>query len=220
MVGINKKLKAVNSNKGSALYYVMVMLIIVTLILSGTLYASYRNAVMTTNYSNSEKDFIKCDSALEALRGQISARLDGKEYPGLASMTGGNTNAELNIFKFAENNYFLSIEPDNQYYSIKGCIGDLNNDGELEFSGQNIGGFIVEQVDIKDANNNWVDTCLIIKNVTVEYKTVRVTADIVINILPDSNDFSKGSFENVVFQNYKVYNVSPETETPDQGGGN
>lgn len=66
------------NNKGSALFYVMLMLMVVTIILSGALYASYRNALVTNNYSSSESDYVACDSALEALRGQLAARLDGK----------------------------------------------------------------------------------------------------------------------------------------------
>ena len=87
-----------NTNKGSALYYVMVMLIVVTLILSGALYATYRNALVTNNYSSAEEDYFKCDAALEALRGQLAASLVGKNYPGVEKMT-GVTQDYLFVFK-------------------------------------------------------------------------------------------------------------------------
>lgn len=211
------------NNKGNALYYVMIMLIIVTLILSATLYASYRNALITHNYSSGEEDYFKCDSALEALRGQLAARLVGEKYPGITGMIGNDATADIFIFKSAAKNnstvYYLSIGiDDSTYFSINQCVDDFFGEGDSVAIKVNEyeGGYIAVQEDIKDSNGVWIDTCIRIKGVTVEYETVMITTDIVINInTAEISNLNDDVFESVVFQNYTVETVAQ----PQEGGG-
>lgn len=216
------KMKSKN-NKGSALYYVMIMLIIVTLILSGTLYASYRNALITHNYSSGEEDYFKCDSALEALRGQLAARLDGKSYQGIYNMIGSNQDSNVDIFKsITVNNedgttnsieclYVGNNNEEDAYFSISKCISNIY-DENVKFVAD-FGGFKAAQEEIKDNNDNWIDTCVRIKDVVVECQTVRIKTDIVINIDPNEENLNVGVFESVEFQNYTIEAVTlPEAE--------
>ena len=131
--------KSINkNNKGSALYYVMIMLIVVTLILSATLYASYKNALLTDNYSSNEDDYNKCDSALEALRGQLAVRLVGNGnnlYKSREALV-GNDLTDLRNFVFKNtDDIYLTLSEDADYqgfyvYRIEECRDVIICDGD------------------------------------------------------------------------------------------
>ncbi len=219
MVRMNSK-----SNKGSALYYVMIMLIIVTLILSATLYASYRNALITHNYSSSEEDYFKCDSALEALRGQLAARLVGQNYSGISSMQTPTTGKSDNLFIFKPTNeldiYYLPVEQegDTLFYvnQIDECnfviVGQkvVDNVGDSDIYGfkAKYDQDLITDEELPGVKREYIR----IFQVTAESGSVRVSANIDIEI-------ENGKFSKVVFNNYLIEDIQPQTEQSDEGGG-
>ena len=215
------------NNKGSALFYVMLMLMVVTIILSGALYASYRNALVTNNYSSSESDYVACDSALEALRGQLAARLVGDgstSYKGINTMTGANVDSTF-IFKDdvadgyydnIKNNEYLPLDMSSYadykgfyVYRIDECVGIIKCQQDGQYNG-----FRVE-------DSNSIDDFFVIKDVIAEYGSVRVTTDIVVYLdLKDQSSTNDDVFKSVQFQNYKITSVIPEQtpDNPEEGG--
>lgn len=209
-------------NKGSALYYVLIAIIVVTLILSGTLYASYRNALITHNYSNSEEDYFKCEGALEALRGQLSARLVGERYPGISAMQTPTTGVSEKLFIFKPtgelNVYYLPVEHGDTSFAVNQideCNSVIVGQKVVDNSGNNdIYGFIAKEREDTTGGNTPIVTRKYIRifQVTAEYGNVRVSTNIDIEII--DNEFSK-----VVFNDYVIENIQPQTEQPQEGGG-
>ena len=76
-------------------------------------------------------------------------------------------------------------------------------------------GFKVTEKPNKDNNGTWISTSLKIVDVVAEYGGVRITTTIVINI----DGTNTGSFTDVVFENYRVETIQPQTEEPEDGGG-
>ena len=188
-----------SNNKGSALLYVMFMLIIVTIILSGALYASYRNAVVTNDYSSSEQDFIKCDSALEALRGQLAARLTGKTVSEFNQYVNNKSNGfgKETVVSSEYTLYYKQLLPE-EYYEL----------------------FVVEPEN--DTMKIFLDTSELQVDAVVEYGSVRIITSL--NAVIDAS----GKIGDIRLMNYRiesVFSVPPpiaETaQTPEQTeGGN
>ena len=193
--------KSVLSNKGSAIYYVMIVLILITLILSGVIYTSMRTATIANNRMNENVGYVECDAALNKIIGTLRACfLDNTlELP---------TGMEHDDLLFSK----IGVDASGYYYPING-----SKDFRIEkiFSGSEmiIKGNIMEngeygfEVDIVEVSGK---STYIIKDVVAQKGSVEVSTDIVLTL-------QSGIVTSITFDNYRVSHTVPQATAPDTG---
>ena len=211
--------KAVSSNKGNATYYVLAVIMIITIMVSGLLTVSLRSSIVSMNYANDIESYNKCDSALQKIKGQLKVALVGETVIDSSSLLDtGNSNNIILLATGGKNevingvtikNYYpVDMNKDNYKLCIYDILGDSDEEelsvvvrGEAISNGENQEGFWVEEY------SNGVND-IVIKSVHVECGNVGIITDIKIAIATDS------TVTDVVFENYRIITV---TETGGDG---
>ncbi len=210
-----KKLrKLFSSNKGNATYYVMVVIMVITIMVSGLLAVSLRSSVVSTNYTTDIESYNKCDSVLQKIKGELRVALVEKTVVGSDSLVDTGSASTI-IFAAGGKNEVVAGVTIKNYYPIdydanekyKLCIYDIV--GNLEEAESQV--VIKGEVISNDESNKgfWVEEYhdrndIVIKSVHVECGNVGIIADIKIAIDSDNK------VTDVVFENYKIISVTAE----------
>lgn len=196
--------RAFSSNKGNATYYVMVVIMIITIMVSGLLAVSLRSSVVSTSYISDIESYNKCDAALQKIKGQLKIALVGLKVDSASSL-GPSSSMEL---------FAPVLDVSSHYYPVANgslCVNAILNDNSVAVNqtiivGETLAnsekGFLVDESQVLADTNR----CLLIKDVTAMDGSVSVKTDI--KIIIDKNDDNKVT--DVVFENYKVLTVTAE----------
>ncbi|MBE6543071.1 MAG: hypothetical protein E7675_01590 [Ruminococcaceae bacterium] len=200
-----KKLrKLFSSNKGNATYYVMVVIMVITIMVSGLLAVSLRSSVVSTNYKTDIESYNKCDSALQKIKGELKIALVGLKVESASSL-GPSSSMEL---------FAPVLDISSHYYPIANgslCVNAILNDPSVAVNqtiivGETLAnseqGFLVDESQVLADTNRY----LLIKDVTAQDGSIAVKTDI--KIIIDKNDDNKVT--DVVFENYKIISVTAE----------
>ena len=200
-----KKLrKLFSSNKGNATYYVMVVIMVITIMVSGLLAVSLRSSIVSTNYTTDIESYNKCDSALQKIKGELKIALVGLKVESASSL-GPSSSMEL---------FAPVLDISSHYYPIANgslCVNAILNDPSVAVNqtiivGETLAnseqGFLVDESQVLADTNRY----LLIKDVTAQDGSIAVKTDI--KIIIDKNDENKVT--DVVFENYKIISVTAE----------
>ncbi len=195
-----KNSKRYLSDKGSGMYYVMVILMVISLLFSGVAYLSLNTAVMTGNSIVESSDYIECDSALNKVLGTLRAYFVDDD---ISSLSGTE-----------QKNYLFSIKglADEYYYPLSGTEYHIeaileqpeSPDGEQVFIKGNLMDNNVPGFEAIYELENGRSGRIVIKDVTAEKGSVSVSTDIVLKV-------ENGKVKEIVFDHYNVTTISPDT---------
>lgn len=217
--------KFFSSNKGNATYYVMVIIIVITIMVSGLLAVSLRSSVVSTNYVSDIESYNKCESVLQKIKGELKVALVGErikdpaivpneaDIEGWFVATGSKASNIIATSGLSQNDcyYYPVITDGETRYKAENYLtsAELSVLDCTEFVAEKCYGFeIVESED---------KTYVSIKNIIAKDGGVGISTDIKLVL-----DNSCRVYD-VVFENYKMLTVTDEVSTTPvdtaEGGG-
>lgn len=199
----------ISSNKGNATYYVMAVIMVITIMVSGLLYVSLRSSIVTSNYTNDISDYNECESALMKIKGELKATLVGESIISL--------DQDIEVQNWCKDGrgkkYFAVGLNTLSYHFPISYNSDINN--EIITINKILGydGIAEQSVLIKgnvfDGSNSGFEVTYVgegnyffIENITVQSGSVGIETDIKICI------GSENKISDVVFSGYRVFNVA------------
>lgn len=201
--------KAVSSNKGNATYYVLAVIMIITIMVSGLLTVSLRSSIVSMNYANDIESYNKCDSVLQKIKGELSAALVGETVTGgdVAQWFVDNTSvAKKIVHPYGPSNtqYCYPVKTDTDEVGYRAEKYLTAQELELVKSNEIVSGRVYGFIIKRPENANYI----IIEGILVESEGVGISTDV--KLVMDN----AYKITDVVFENYRIITV---TETGGDG---